>query len=86
MNTLDLFLDLVGWIGIPVIFVWWLWSSRTVLAKCGHWTYVWGSVLVHRSPVAFEPLDGHNQPEYCLCCLGDMARQEAVTGMKPMRR
>lgn len=74
MDTLGLFLELVGWIGTLVILVWWGWSSRTVPAtKCGHRTHTIGSVMIFGKPMAFRLLVENGETDYCLECIGKMA-------------
>lgn len=70
MNTLDL----IGWTGIVAITAWWLWVNRKIPAtKCGHRTYMSGSVMVFGKHVAFRLPVKDGQTDYCLRCIGKMS-------------
>lgn len=69
MNTLDL----IGWTGIVAIAAWWLWVNRKIPAtKCGHRTYMSGSVVIFGKHVAFRLPVKDGQTQYCLECIGQM--------------
>lgn len=74
-------LDVVGFIGIMAILVWWRWSSRMIPAtKCGHKTRISGSVVIFGKHVAFRLPVKDGQTQYCLECIGKMAVRCASCG------